>query len=58
MAGPPGVPMPSGFTYRPVDEFPALRLSAEARKRVEAKMESVRLARLRAMASASTYVVG
>jgi hypothetical protein len=50
--------MPSGFTYRPVDEFPALRLSAEARKRVEAKMESVRLARLRAMASASTYVVG
>lgn len=54
----PGVPLSSGFSYRPADELPELQLSDEAKDRVLAKMDSVADARRRAAASASTYVIG
>jgi hypothetical protein len=54
----PGRPLPSGFDYRPADEFPELTLSPEARKRVLDKMDSVAEARRRAWETADRTVVG
>jgi hypothetical protein len=52
----PGEPLVSGFTFRPASEMPPL--SPEARARVLAKIAAVRHARLRALAAASTAVIG
>lgn len=54
----PGVPMPSGFDYRPADEFPALTFTREEMAEWQAWLDEVKRARLRAMASANTYVLG
>lgn len=55
--GPPGRALESGFEYRPVSEFPQLRLGDDARRQVIEKMDSVDAARLRAAeTSSSTYV--
>jgi hypothetical protein len=52
----PGDPLDSGFTHwRPAAQC---ALPPEARRRVEAKIESVRQARLRAQAEAGQSVVG
>jgi hypothetical protein len=58
MAEPPGYPMPSGFDYRPVEDFPELVLSKEARQLVLDKMDSVAEARRRAMETADRCVIG
>lgn len=54
----PGKPLDSGFRFRPAAEHPELQLSPEARRRVLAKIESVRQARLRAAEQAGQSIVG
>lgn len=54
----PGVPLSSGFDYRPVEDFPELALSKEARDRVLAFMDEVDRCRARAAVAAQFYVIG
>ena len=54
----PGVPLDSGFRFRPASEHPELLLPPAARQRVLNKIESVRLARLRAAESAAVSAIG
>lgn len=55
----PGVPMSSGFTnWRPADEVPALTFTADEQREWQAWLDEVKRARLRAMASANTFVLG
>lgn len=56
-SGPPGVPLPSGFDYRPVSEHPELTLSKEARERVLRVMDDSERCRARAAIAAQTYVI-
>ena len=54
----PGVPLKSGFHFRPALDAPDARLSPEARGRVFEKMESVAEARMRAAKDGHTAYVG
>jgi hypothetical protein len=54
----PGEALESGFRFRPAREAPEARLSAEARRRVIEKMDSVDEARLRAARDGHTAYVG
>jgi hypothetical protein len=58
MADLPGVPMPSGFDYRPYEDCPEIHLSQEAKEEIWAIMDSVNEALRRAQESAGQYVVG
>lgn len=58
MAELPGRPMPSGFDYRPIDDFPALRFTADEYIEWQAWLREVKRTRLRAMQSANTHVLG
>lgn len=55
---PPGVPLESGFDYRPVEEFDALHLTSEQMAEWQAYLDDVKRSHLRAMASADRYVIG
>lgn len=54
----PGRPLASGFDYRPIEEFDALRLTDEDRADFDAWLAEVKRARLRAMETANDYVIG
>lgn len=58
MSGLPGLPLESGFDYKPVEEHPELLMSEEAIALVQAKIDSVHEALRRAAESASTAVIG
>ncbi len=54
----PGEVLESGFRFRPARTVPEARLSADARRRVIEKMESVDEARLRAARDGHTAYIG
>jgi len=56
--GLPGRTVQDGLRWRPASQVPGAELSLEARERIRQKDESSRRARARAMAEASTYVIG
>jgi hypothetical protein len=53
----PGVPLWSGFTY-PEDQEYRRELLRDVQRKIAPKIESVRLARLRAMEDAHNFVIG
>jgi hypothetical protein len=54
----PGKALVSGFTFRPVADYPWAQLSETARERIAQKMESVDRARLRAAETSSQRYIG
>ena len=54
----PGRVVQDPLRWRPASAVPGAELSAEAQERIRRKDESSRRARARAMAEASTYVIG
>lgn len=57
-SGLPGRVVQDPLRWRPASAVPGAELSIEARERIRQKDESSRRARARAMAEASTYVIG